>query len=50
MDSATSLLTSVYGPVDSPEFPKPMPADEAGLCADGTQRRYLVSSAQAHLR
>lgn len=40
-DKSLSLLESVYGPVHSETFPKPMPAGEAGLCADLTQRRYL---------
>lgn len=44
-DKSLSLLESVYGPVHSETFPKPMPADEAGLCADGTQRRYLWTDA-----
>ena len=45
MYSSISLLDSVYGPVDSPSFPLPFPADEAGLCADGRQRRYLWTDA-----
>jgi hypothetical protein len=45
VEAAVSLLESVYGPVDSPEFPLPMPADEAGLCAGGKQRRYLWTDA-----
>jgi hypothetical protein len=49
MDSAIDLLDSVYGPVSSPNFPKPMPESEAGLCADGTQRRYLWTDAFAVL-
>jgi hypothetical protein len=44
-EAAISLLDTVYGPVDHPKFPKPMPADEAGLCADGHQRRYLWTDA-----
>lgn len=39
------MLNSVYGSVDSPGFPQPMPKDEAGLCADGHQRRYLWTDA-----
>jgi hypothetical protein len=39
------LLNSVYGPVDSPTFPLPMPEEEAGACADGDQRRYLWTDA-----
>ncbi len=39
------LLDSVYGSVDSPEFPKPMPSTEAGPCADGRQHRYLWTDA-----
>jgi hypothetical protein len=39
------LLDSVYGSVDNPEFPLPMVPDEAGLCADGKQRRYLWTDA-----
>lgn len=45
MEDSLSLLDSVYGPVDSPDFPLPMPADEAGLCHDGHQRRYLWTDA-----
>ena len=45
MDRPISLLNSVYGEVTSPDFPLPMPADEAGLCADGIQRRYLWTDA-----
>mmetsp|Transcript_19040 Transcript_19040/g.38480 ORF Transcript_19040/g.38480 Transcript_19040/m.38480 type:complete len:416 (-) Transcript_19040:146-1393(-) len=45
MGASISLLDSVYGPVDSPLFPLPLPADEAGLCADGRQRRYLWTDA-----
>lgn len=44
-DKSLSLLESVYGQVDSETFPKPMPPDEAGLCVDGTQRRYLWTDA-----
>lgn len=40
------MLNSVYGEVgSSADFPLPMPADEAGLCADGNQRRYLWTDA-----
>jgi hypothetical protein len=45
MDEPLSLLNSVYGQVNSPSFPLPMPEDEAGLCADGHQRRYLWTDA-----
>lgn len=45
MDASISLLDSVYGPVDSPVFPLPLPADEAGLCSDRHQRRYLWTDA-----
>ena len=44
-EAAISLLETVYGSVDHPNFPKPMPSDEAGLCADGHQRRYLWTDA-----
>ena len=44
-DKSLLLLDSVYGPVDSESFPQPMPADEAGLCSDGVQRRYLWTDA-----
>mgnify|MGYP000272676830 CR=1 FL=1 len=43
--AAQWLLESVYGPVEDPQFPKPMPSDEAGLCHDGLQRRYLWTDA-----
>lgn len=43
--TAISLLDSVYGPVCDDGFPAPMPPSEAGLCADGTQRRYLWTDA-----
>ena len=39
------LLNSLYGLVDSPSFPLPMAAEEAGACADGNQRRYLWTDA-----
>ena len=39
------LLNSVYGPVDDPQFPLPMPSNEAGICFDGRQRRYLWTDA-----
>lgn len=45
IQSAELLLQSVYGPVTSPSFPLPMPPQEAGLCADGYQRRYLWTDA-----
>jgi hypothetical protein len=45
IQSAAQLLQSVYGPVTSPSFPLPMPKEEAGLCADGHQRRYLWTDA-----
>lgn len=45
MEEPKRLLQQVYGPVDGPDFPRPMPADEAGLCADGKQRRYLWTDA-----
>ena len=45
MAEPIALLDSVYGPVESPHFPAPMPANEAGLCADGYQRRYLWTDA-----
>jgi len=45
MEEATKLLNQVYGPVDDPQFPRPMPEEEAGLCADGHQRRYLWTDA-----
>ena len=45
MKNAIKLLDSVYGPIDSPSFPLPMPSDEAGLCSDGIQRRYLWTDA-----
>ena len=41
-----ALLDSVYGTVESMDFPRPLPAGEAGLCADGGhQRRYLWTDA-----
>jgi hypothetical protein len=43
--TAVSLLESVYGPVNEPKFPLPMPVDEAGPCLDGMQRRYLWTDA-----
>lgn len=43
------LLNSVYGSVQSPDFPLPMLPEEAGLCADGKQRRYLWTDAFAVL-
>jgi len=43
------LLDSVYGPIQSSNFPLPMPCNEAGLCADGKQRRYLWTDAFAVL-
>ena len=49
MEEPISLLNSVYGKVDSPDFPAPMPKGEAGLCADGHQRRYLWTDAFAVL-
>ena len=49
VDEPISLLDSVYGRVDSPDFPVPMPEGEAGLCADGHQRRYLWTDAFAVL-
>jgi len=45
LTAASSLLESVYGPVDAPSFPLPMPLGEAGLCANGKQRRYLWTDA-----
>ena len=44
---ALSLLNSVYGPINDnlTNFPLPMPPDEAGLCYDGYQRRYLWTDA-----
>lgn len=45
MEEPISLLNSVYGEVDNPGFPLPMPNDEAGLCSDGLQRRYLWTDA-----
>lgn len=42
---ALSLLDSVYGPVTDISFPKPLPSDEAGLCHDRYQRRYLWTDA-----
>ena len=45
LESALALLESVYGKVESSDFPRPMPKDEAGLCADGHQRRYLWTDA-----
>lgn len=47
MEEPISLLESVYGSVDtcSPDFPLPMPVEEAGLCSDGKQRRYLWTDA-----
>ena len=44
-EAALWLLDSVYGSVDSPDFPLPMPSEEAGLCYDGYQRRYLWTDA-----
>jgi hypothetical protein len=49
LHQAIALLDSVYGTVSSNEFPKPMPADEAGMCADTVQRRYLWTDAFAVL-
>jgi len=43
--AAVALLESVYGPANGPNFPLPMPSDEAGLCCDGRQRRYLWTDA-----
>ena len=45
MEEPISLLNSVYCEVDSPDFPLPSPADEAGMCFDGKQRRYLWTDA-----
>ena len=45
MKKALVLLESVYGPIDSNQFPRPLPSNEAGLCADGHQRRYLWTDA-----
>ena len=45
MEEPIALLNSVYGDVDRSDFPLPMPHDEAGLCADGHQRRYLWTDA-----
>jgi hypothetical protein len=45
MKEPIRLLESVYGNVESEKFPLPMPASEAGLCADGYQRRYLWTDA-----
>lgn len=47
--TAIALLDSVYGPVDAPDFPRPMPKSEAGLCCDGHHRRYLWTDAFAVL-
>lgn len=44
LQTSISLLDSVYGAVDAPDFPLPMPAEEAGLCSNG-QRRYLWTDA-----
>ena len=51
------LLDSVYGPAKSPDFPRPMPASEAGPCpyvwgvseATRVQHRYLWTDAFAVL-
>jgi hypothetical protein len=50
INKALSLLNSVYGPIDDnnsnvTNFPLPMPSNEAGLCHDGYQRRYLWTDA-----
>jgi len=47
MEDPIALLNSVYGEPDCADFPfpRPMPRDEAGLCADGLQRRYLWTDA-----
>ena len=45
VETAVALLDSVYGPINHENFPLPMPASEAGLCADGYQRRYLWTDA-----
>lgn len=45
VEASVSLLDSVYGDADHPDHPLPMPAHEAGLCADGKQRRYLWTDA-----
>jgi hypothetical protein len=46
-----ALLDSVYGPVDSSKFPRPMSTNEAGPCSCHTsnheQRRYLWTDAFA---
>lgn len=42
------LLESVYGPIDDPGFPRPLPEREAGTCANG-DRRYLWTDALAVL-
>mmetsp|Transcript_45784 Transcript_45784/g.115257 ORF Transcript_45784/g.115257 Transcript_45784/m.115257 type:complete len:360 (-) Transcript_45784:302-1381(-) len=41
---ALRLMESVYGPLQADTFPRPMPAGEAGACANG-QRRYLWTDA-----
>ena len=57
VDQAIQLLDSVYGPAKSPDFPRPMPASEAGPCpcawgvseATRVQHRYLWTDAFAVL-
>lgn len=49
LNDPIQLLDYVYGPIHSPNFPKPMPSSEAGPCADGKQHRYLWTDAFAVL-
>lgn len=53
LNQAITLLNSVYSPVNSPDFPRPMSAEEAGSCAHPSnsepQRRYLWTDAFAVL-
>ena len=49
MESAVSLLDSVYGSVDGSDFPRPLKAVEAGLCHSNQQRRYLWTDSFAVL-
>ena len=49
VDQALHLLNSVYGPANSPDYPRSMRSSEAGPCHCQAQHRYLWTDAFAVL-